>query len=137
MIESGLTHTMGFTVEERHLASAYGSGLVAVLATPALVAFCEECARRSVAPHLKPGQKTVGTAMTVRHLAATPPGLRVTVRTELVDVDGRRLRFRFDAHDGIDRIGEGEHERFIIDAERFAKGIEGKLRKSRDNTDSV
>jgi fluoroacetyl-CoA thioesterase len=136
MIEPGLTHTMHWRIEERHLASAFGSGLVAALATPALVGFCEECARRSVAPHLEKGQKTVGISVNLRHLAATPPGLEVTVRSELVAVDGRRLRFRVEANDGIDRIGEGEHERFIIDVERFAEGIEVKLRKSGQNTGS-
>ncbi len=136
MIEPGLTHTMSWRVEERHLASAFGSGLVAVLATPALVGFCEECARRSVAPHLAPGQKTVGTFISLHHLAATAPGMRVTVRSELVEVDSRRLRFRVEAQDGIDRIGEGEHERFIIDADRFAEAVEQKIRKSRENTPS-
>jgi len=136
-MEPGLSHTMSWRVEERHLASAFGSGLVAVLATPALVGFCEECARRSVAAHLAPGQKTVGISITLRHLAATPPGMRVTVHSQLVAVDGRKLRFRFEADDGVDRIGEGEHERFIIDEDRFAETIEAKLRKSRENTDPV
>lgn len=106
-------------VEERHLASEWGSGLAPVLATPALVAFCEECARLIVDPLLPEGQQTVGTWISVRHLAATPLGLDVTVRAELTEVEGRRLRFRIEAWDGVEQIGEAEHERFVIDVERF------------------
>ena len=118
-IEPGLTNQTTRRVEGNHLASQWGSGLAAVLATPALVAFCEECARLAVEPLLPPGQQTVGTRIDLRHLAATPPGMQVTVKAELTAVEGRRLHFRVEAWDDLERVGEGEHERFIIDVQRF------------------
>jgi predicted thioesterase len=122
-IEPGLTNEMVWRVEDRHLASAWGSGLADVLATPALVAFCEGCARRAVDSLLPPGQQTVGTSINLRHLAATPPRMQVTVRSELVDVDGRRLRFKIEARDAFDLVGEAEHERYVIDVKRFEKRL--------------
>ncbi len=127
MIEAGLTNERSWTVGKEHLASHIASGLVDALSTPSLVAFCEECARMIVDPILAPGKKTVGTEITLRHLAATPPGMRVTVRAELVEVDGRRLRFRVEAHDEVEKIGEAEHERFIIDEERFNRRLHDKV----------
>jgi fluoroacetyl-CoA thioesterase len=127
-VEAGLTNEIKKLVEEVHLAREWGSGLAAVLATPVLVAFCEECSRLSVDPLLADKQETVGTAINLRHLAATPPKMEVTVRTELVEVNGRRLRFRVEAWDEVERIGEGEHERFIIDVERFERNVRDKRR---------
>jgi len=129
MIEPGLTNEKSWLIDERHLASAFGSGLVDVLATPVLVGFCEETARSAVDPRLAEGQKTVGTSIALRHTAATPPGMRVTVRAVLVEVNGRRLRFRIEAHDETEPIGEAEHERYIIDAERFERRVAEKRRK--------
>jgi predicted thioesterase len=129
MIEPGLTNKMTRRVEESHLASEWGSGLAAVLATPVLVGFCEQCARLAVDPLLPEGQSTVGTRIDIRHLAATPLGLQVTLQAELVEVEGRRLRFRIEAWDEVERVGEAEHERFIIDAERFQKRVEAKSRR--------
>jgi fluoroacetyl-CoA thioesterase len=130
MFEPGLTNETTRLVEERHLANVWGSGLAPVLATPVLVAFCEECARLTVDPLLPEGQQTVGTQISVRHLAATPPGMQVTVRAELVEVDGRRLRFRVEAWDEAERIGEAEHERFVIDAERFQRRVVEKVQRA-------
>jgi predicted thioesterase len=125
-IEPGLTNETTRLVERRHLANVWGSGLAEVLATPALVAFCEECARLAVGPLLPAGQQTVGTWINLRHLAATPPGMHVSVKAELVEVDGRRLRFRVEAWDEIERVGAGEHERFIVDVGRFQGRVEEK-----------
>ena len=125
-IEPGLTNETTRLVEERHLANVWGSGQAPVLATPALAAFCEECARLAVDALLPEGQQTVGTRINLRHLAATPPGMRVTLRAELLKVDGRRLFFRVEAHDEVERVGEDEHERFVIDAERFQQRVVGK-----------
>jgi predicted thioesterase len=129
MLEVGLTNKMQWTVEQKHLASAFGSGLVEVLATPVLVGFCEECARLAVDPLLADGQKTVGTRVDLRHLAATPMGMQVTVRAKLVEVNKRRLRFHVEAWDEVERVCEADHERFIIDAERFAQRVADKARK--------
>jgi fluoroacetyl-CoA thioesterase len=129
MISPGLKNETTRQVEGRHLASVWGSGLADVLATPVLVAFCEGCARLAVDPLLPEGQRTVGTWINLRHLAATPPGMQVTVRAELVEVDGRRLRFRLEAWDEVERIGGAEHERFIIDVERFQRGVAEKAER--------
>lgn len=134
MIEVGLTNERKWIVEERHLASFWGSGLAEVLATPVMVAFCEECARLAVDPFLSEGQQTVGTSINLRHLAATPPGMRVTARAELIEVEGRRLRFRVEVSDELERIGEAEHERFIIDVDRFEQRVADKTRKYKETS---
>ena len=130
MIEVGTTNEMTWTVEREHLASAFGSGLVDVLATPVLVGFCEECARTMVDPHLPPGRKTVGTSIRLDHLAATPLGMRVTVTATLVEIDGQRLRFEIDARDEVESVGRATHERFVIDADRFDKRIREKTKEA-------
>lgn len=129
MIELGLTNDRTWLIDEKHLASAFGSGLVDVLATPVLVGFCEQTARTAVEPLLGKGQKTVGTSITLRHTAATPPGMKVTVRAKLVEVERRCLRFEIKAWDEQEQIAEGQHERFIIDTERFERRIAEKSRK--------
>ncbi len=123
-MDVGMTNKSVWVVVDEHLASRFGSGLVDVLSTPTLVGFCEECARTMVDPLLPQGQKTVGTSIQLDHIAATPPGMRVSVTAELTDVDRRRLRFTIEAHDEIEVIARASHERFIIDTDRF----EGRLR---------
>ena len=125
-MDVGASRSQTWLVEKQHLASAFGSGLVDVLATPVLVGFCEECARGLVDPTLPSGQKTVGTSISLEHLAATPPGMKVTVTAELVAVDRRRLSFRIEAHDEVELVGRGTHERFVIDEARFAATVEAK-----------
>ena len=101
----------------------------AVLATGFLVGLLEWACIRSINPHLDwPEEMTLGTRIDVSHSAATPPGLEVTVRTMLVAVDGRKLRFDVEAHDGIDVISKGHHERFVIDRARFESGVAKKRR---------
>ncbi len=91
-----------------------------VFATGFLVGFLEWACIKAVKPHLDwPSEQTVGTHVDVSHLAATPPGLEVTAKVKLVEVDGRRLVFEVEAHDGVDLISRGKHERFIINKEKF------------------
>ena len=91
-----------------------------VFATGFLVGFLEWACIKAINPHLDwPKEQTVGTHINVSHLAATPPGLEVTAKVELIEVDGRRLRFSVEANDGIDVISKGEHERFIIIKDKF------------------
>lgn len=98
-----------------------------VLATGFLVSFLEWACIRAVNPHLDwPREQTVGTHIDVSHEAATPPGLEVTATVELVEVDGRRLVFAVEAHDGVDRISRGRHERFVIDREKFDARVRAK-----------
>lgn len=129
MLQPGREHQMTWVVARDHLASAFGSGLVDVLATPVLVGFCEECSRQMVEPHLPVGQRTVGTAVSIEHLAATPEGMSVTVIARLDDVDRRRLTFHVEARDDVELVGRGTHVRFVIDDERFAAGLEAKRAK--------
>ena len=129
MIEPGLTNEMTWLIDEKHLASAFGSGLVDVLATPVLVGFCEQTARTAVDPLLGEGQRTVGTSITLRHTAATPLGMKVTVRATLVEVERRHLLFEIEAQDEQEQIAKAQHERFIIDTERFERRVAKKRRK--------
>ena len=100
-----------------------------VLATGYLVGLLEWACIRMINPHLDwPGEMSLGTHIDVSHLAATPAGLEVLVTTKLVRVDGRRLFFEVDAHDGVDTISEGRHERYVIDRARFDAGIAKKRR---------
>ncbi len=109
-------------VTARHL----GSGTVAVFATPEMVRLMERAAVNGLAPHLAPGQQSVGTMVNVKHLAATPIGATVTARAELLSIDGRRLLFKVSAHDGTDLIGEGTHERALIDLAKFEQRVAAK-----------
>ena len=98
-----------------------------VFATGFLVGFLEWACIKAVNPHLDaPSEQTVGTHIDVSHEAATPPGREVTARVELVEVDGRRLVFTVEAHDGVDLISRGRHERFVIDRARFDAKLDRK-----------
>ncbi len=102
----------------------------AVLATGFLVGLLEWACIRAINPYLDwPREQSLGTRIDVSHEAATPPGLEVTVDVRLMRVDGRRLFFEVEAHDGIDRISKGTHERFVVDRKRFVDSVERKLRK--------
>jgi len=91
-----------------------------VFATGFLVGFLEWACIKAINPHLDwPNEQSVGTHINVSHLAATPPGLQVTATVELIEIDGRRLVFAVEAHDGVDLISKGLHERFIINKQKF------------------
>ena len=119
ILETGIKGQMEWTVDKTLTASAYGSGLLDVFATPAMVALVEGTALTSVLPYLEEGKGTVGTKVNVEHLAATPVGMKVRCETELIEIDRRRLVFRADVYDECGLIGTGTHERFIIDNEKF------------------
>ena len=106
-------------VTEELTAMRIGSGLLPVYATPMMIALMENTAANSVQPYLEEGQGTVGTRVDVSHLAATPLGMTVRVETELTEIDRRRLVFSVHAFDDAGLIGEGTHERFIVDNEKF------------------
>lgn len=115
----GLRGEARVVVREEDTAQHLGSGNVAVLATPRMIALMENASVKAVDHLLPPGQATVGSEIRVRHLAATPQGMEVTVRSELVEVEGRRLTFKVEAFDEREKIGEGTHLRFVIDLDRF------------------
>jgi predicted thioesterase len=106
-----------------NLASDLGSGFVAVFSTPMMIALMETAAGKSVEPLVGEGRSTVGVRVDIRHLAATPPGFTVTAHSRLVKVDGRILTFEVWAEDGRERIGEGIHERAVIDVARFVDRV--------------
>ena len=115
-------------VTEEVTADRIGSGLVKVFATPMMIALIEQTCNESVVPYLEPGQGTVGTHVDVSHCAATPVGMRVWCDSELVEVDRRRLVFAVKAYDECGLIGEGRHERFVIDSAKFQAKIDAKVR---------
>ncbi len=125
-IQPGLQTEIEHVVTEQETAASYGSGLVPVLSTPHLIALMEGAARTAVAPYLAEGQTTVGTQVNMRHLAATPVGMKVRIKATLTEARGRRLRFSVEAFDEVEKIGEAEHERFIIDTERFMRRVREK-----------
>ena len=125
-IVPGLANEMQFIVEREHTAQHLGSGGVLVLATPMMIMWMERTSRGVVEPLLPEGQLTVGSHVDVRHLAPTPVGMKVKLRSELLAVDGRKLTFRVEARDEREKIGEGVHERFIVDVERFGRRVKEK-----------
>ena len=118
------------TVSEAHLASAVGSGLVRAFSTPMMVALLEHAAVNAVDAQLEDGQSTVGARLDVRHLAPTPLGMRVRAYAKLMQVEGRLLTFEVWAEDEHERIGEGVHERAIIDRARFEQRVRDKASRS-------
>ena len=128
-MEAGITGTQTITVTEDKTAQAMGSGTLPVFATPAMIALMENTAYKSVADELEEGAGTVGTLMNVKHVAASPVGMKITCETELTKVDGRALTFSVKAFDEAGLIGEGEHERFIVYNEKFQAKADAKLAK--------
>jgi fluoroacetyl-CoA thioesterase len=116
---SGLTGSVSWTATERHSAEAWGSGAVPVFATPSLVGLMETAAMEALRGCLADAETTVGTRIEVSHLAATPLGDEVRADATLVAVHGRLLTFDIVAHDSVQKIGEGRHERVIVSRDRF------------------
>ena len=126
-MEIGITGVQTLTVTEDKTAKALGSGELAVFATPCMIALMENTAYKSVQPFLAEGQGTVGTLLNVRHVAATPVGMVVRCETKLVEIDRKRLVFEVRAFDACGLIGEGSHERFIVDNQKFMQKTSAKL----------
>ena len=118
-LQPGLNAEIEITVTETETAAHLGSGLVPVYATPALVALMENAAVRALEDHLPTGQTTVGGQIDVHHLAATPVGMKVRARAELLEVSGRKFTFHIQAWDEVEQIGEASHVRFLIDTDKF------------------
>ena len=118
-MQIGIKGIKSITVTEEQTAKQIGSGMLPVYATPHMIALMENTACESLLPYLQDGQGTVGTLINVKHLSATPVGMQVRCETELTEIDRRRLVFNVRAYDECGCIGEGVHERFIIDNEKF------------------
>lgn len=127
-MEIGIKGEQKFVVTADKLANQVGSGLVAVYATPMMIAAIENTAAGSVAPYLEEGKTTVGTLVNVSHVAATPEGMEVRVETELVEIapNGKMLTFKVAAYDKAGLIGEGTHQRAIVAKERFEAKAQAK-----------
>ena len=106
-------------VTQSNTATAACSGALPVFGTPFLCALMEEAAWKSIAPHLEPGQSTVGTRLDISHDSATPVGMKVWAESEVTQVDGKRIVLKVAAYDEKGLIGQGVHERFIITNDRF------------------
>ena len=128
-LQPGLTGSAEILVGTRDTAPHVGSGKVKVLATPVMVSLMEEAALNAVEGLLPAGHQTVGTRLDISHTAATPVGMRVTARAELTKVEGRRLTFRVSASDEKEVIGEGVHERIVINVARFDQRAQDKAAK--------
>ncbi|MDD6157548.1 MAG: thioesterase family protein [Lachnospiraceae bacterium] len=126
MLKEGIKGYSELTVTEEMAAKNVGSGTLMVFATPAMIALMEKTAWESVQPELEEGSGTVGTALNVKHVAATPMGMKVTCETELIKVEGRALTFSIKAYDEAGLIGEGTHERFVVYNEKFQAKADAK-----------
>ena len=113
-IEAGATAEVGYTVAEEQTAHAMGNRGVHVFATPFVVGLLENAAGAVLQPHLPAGAGTVGTMVEMKHLAATPVGMKVRAKATLLETDGRRFLFAVEAWDEKEKIAEGRHERFVV-----------------------
>ncbi len=128
-LKIGISNELTKEVTKDNTASAMGSGLLDVFATPAMAALMEETCLKSVQPYLEEGSGTVGTGLTITHVSATPIGMQVRCVSKLVEVDGRKLVFDIQAFDDAGLIGQGMHERFIIQNDKFFQKAQNKVRK--------
>ncbi len=109
-----------------HFASRIVAGTPDVFSTPALGTLVEKTAAEWVAQHLGPDQMTVGAQIVINHTSATPEGMTVTASVTLAAVEGRRLDFTWTASDGVDDVGKGTHQRFVVDRPRFEQRLAAK-----------
>lgn len=128
-LKTGMMNELEIVVEHKHTAEAMGSGGVKVFATPMMIALMEGAALKSVASHLPENFTTVGLSLHVGHIAATPVGMKVIAKAELLEINGKKLTFKVEAFDEVEKIGEGTHERYIVELSRFIEKV-GKKNKS-------
>ena len=130
MIQTGTKGHLEITVTQDKTAKTMGSGELEVFATPAMISLIEETAWRSVSDLLEPGEGTVGTRIEISHISATPVGIRITCETEVAVADRRRIVFDVRVFDEFGKIGEGTHERYIVQNDRFLQKAGEKLRQT-------
>ena len=126
-LKPGLVGQAELVVGEEHTAPRVGSGRVHVLATPVMINLIEAAALAAIEHLLAPGHQSLGTSLNVRHTAATPVGMRVSATAEVIAVEGRLVRFRVEARDEKERIGEGTHERVVVNVAKFDERVRRKL----------
>jgi fluoroacetyl-CoA thioesterase len=125
-IKPGMTREEDFPVAEQNAAIHVGSGSSPVLATPWMIAFMERVSHRLLAEYLSPGETSVGIYLEIRHLAPTPVGGSVQVKTQITEIVGNQVAFNVEAWDHVEKVGEGIHRRAVIDEARFLRRVEAK-----------
>lgn len=126
----GMTHEVKIRTLPEHSAQVFYKNLPNVFATPFLGGLMERVSAELMNEHLEPGQQSVGISMNLKHTAATPLGMEVRVKTEIVAVEGKKLTFKLEAFDDAEKIGEATHERFIIQADKFNARVDEKAGKT-------
>jgi len=126
-LKQGLVGRAALVVAEDHTAPRVGSGRVHVLATPVMINLIEAAALAAIEHLLAAGHQSLGTVLNVRHVAATPVGMRVEATAEVIEIDGRTIRFRVEARDEKELIGDGTHERVVVNVAKFDQRIQRKL----------
>jgi fluoroacetyl-CoA thioesterase len=135
-IPVGTKGTYSLAVLPQHLASQFKDAILPpVFATPVMILFMENAALNAVREFIEPGESVVGTGVSLRHLAATPVGHKVTAEAEVTKVDGRRIEFKVSARDETELIGEGTHERMVVDLARLGKRLAAKAKKPIPNSE--
>jgi fluoroacetyl-CoA thioesterase len=125
----GAKATFALRVAPEHLANRFKDAILPpVLATPVMILLMENAALNAMRDYLEPGESAVGTAVDVRHVAATPVGHLVTAEAEVTKVEGRRIAFKVTARDEAGEIGTGSHQRIVIDTRRFAEQLAAKAK---------
>lgn len=126
-VKPGLFGTAELVVGEEHTAPRVGSGRVAVLATPVMINLIEAASLKAVEHLLPEGHQSLGTRLDVKHYAATPVGMKIKAIAEVVKVEGRQIYFVVRAEDEKEPIGDGTHDRVVVNVERFAKRVQRKI----------
>lgn len=127
-IEIGAKATYKVIVDKSNTAKTMGSGSLEVFATPSMVAIMEKSSTMAIEKYLEEGSTTVGTALDITHVSATPVGMEVSATAEVIAVNGREISFKVQAFDEVGLIGEGIHKRFIVFAEKFQSKTNAKLK---------
>jgi predicted thioesterase len=123
-----MTGTVELVVGEEHTAPSIGSGKVRVLATPVMINLIEAAALAAIERLLPAGYQSLGTHLDVRHVAATPVGMKVRATADVTRVDGRTVSFRVSASDDKELIGDGTHQRVVVNVAKFDQRVQRKLR---------
>jgi predicted thioesterase len=126
-LKTGLTGMSELEVKDENLAVNVGSGSLEVFATPEMVMLMEKAACSCISDYLEGDETTVGTEMNVKHISATPKGMKVCAEAELIEINGRELVFSIKSYDEAGDIGEGIHKRFIVHGEKFLSKTYSKL----------
>ena len=123
-LKVGMKHTLEWEVTEKYCTAR---GDYKVFSTPSMTLLVEMASHQLAAPHMKPGQGQVGLSVNIRHLAPTPIGKKVRADAELVAIDRRKLTFKVKVTDDVEQVGEAEHERFVIDEDKYIERLKKKI----------